>query len=107
MHGGVEGVRLDDLDVAVLGDVVSDVDGVTVRVCLGDVHDLRQEVSHQGHRHGTNLPLRLVCSFVDILEVWLDGEDGSQDSKEDEGGGHGGQQESVLQLRTRRQSVTD
>ena len=45
MHGGVEGVRLHDGDVAVLGDVVRHVDRVALRVCLVDVHHLQEESS--------------------------------------------------------------
>ena len=40
MHGRVEWVRLHDGDVAVLGNVVGNMDGVALRVGLVDVHHL-------------------------------------------------------------------
>ena len=40
VHSGVEGVALHDSDVAVLGDVVGNVDGIALRVSLVDVNHL-------------------------------------------------------------------
>ena len=43
VHRGVKGVGLDHLDITVLGDVVGNVDGVTVRVCLVYIHNLEDK----------------------------------------------------------------
>ena len=43
VHGGVEWVCLHDSDVAVLGNVVSNVDCVALRVGLVDLHHLQVE----------------------------------------------------------------
>ena len=43
MHRRVEGVGLDHLDITVLGDVVGNVNGVTVWVSLVYIHNLEDK----------------------------------------------------------------
>ena len=47
MHRRVEGVGLDHLDITVLGDVVGNMDGVTVGVSLVYVHYLKDKLMYR------------------------------------------------------------
>ena len=47
MHRRVEGVGLDHLDITVLGDVVGNMDGVTVGVSLVYVHYLKHKLMYR------------------------------------------------------------